>query len=368
MVGVAASGLLGSLEVGLNLSHGRDGDAELRLLLLDRLLGSVTTLLDDLSVVGRASTVPGKDVLGVTGNIREGTDSGNRDQVGLELLGGDISDGIGRVLGRLKRQHVGKETSDMGRGHGGTRDGVGSVLRADPGGENVEAGGEDVIALSVVGEVSTLVKEGGGTDGDGVLSSSGGVVAGVGIVITSSDGEVDASIDSGVDSKVERGRFATAQAHVGSGALEALLLAVLGSLDGLAVSLCGVLDTLDDVGHGAGAVGAENLDSVDVGLLGDTVLLASNSAGAVGAVTVAILVGITVGDGLAPVSTILEVDVLDVGAGIDDVNIDTLTSVGGVEVFVPGTEAQRVAVGDTGKTPWGVLLGLVVIATKGVDL
>jgi hypothetical protein len=134
------------------------------------------------------------------------------------------------------------------------------------------------------------------------------------------------------------------------------------------VSLDSILDTLDDIGHGAGAVGTKNLDSVYVGLLGNTVALASDGTRAVSAVAVAILIGIAVGDGLAPVCATLKVDVLGVGASVDDVDVDTLTTVGGIEVLVPGAEAQRIAVRDTGKTPGGVLLGLVVIAAQGVDL
>jgi hypothetical protein len=84
-------------------------------------------------------------------------------------------------------------------------------------------------------------------------------------------------------------------------------------------------------------------------------------------VTVAILVSVSAGDGLAPVGAALEVNVLVVCAGVDDVDINTLTAVGRVEVLVPGTEAQRVAVRDTGKTPGGVLLGLVVVTTEGLN-
>lgn len=101
-MGVAASSLLSLLEVDLDVLERRNGDAELRLLLLDGLLGGVATLLDDLGVVGRASTVPGEDVLGVAWDVRESTDGGNGDQVGLELLGCDISDSIGGVLSRLE--------------------------------------------------------------------------------------------------------------------------------------------------------------------------------------------------------------------------------------------------------------------------
>jgi hypothetical protein len=367
----AGSGALGLLELTgdllLDLGDRGDGDGVAGGLILGCTLGLVATRLDDLSVVGRSSAVPGEDVRGVRGNVREGTDGTDGDEVSLELLGSDVSNSVGRVLGGLEREVVGQKTSNVGRGHGGTRDGVGGVLRADPGGKDVETGGEDVVALSVVGEVCTLIKEGGGAHGDGVLSGGRGVIARVCVVVTGGNGEVDAGVDGSVDGEVKSGRLATTKRHVGGRALEALLLALLGSADGIAVSLSSPLNTLHDIGHGARAVRAEHLDGVDVGLLGDTVLLASNSARAVSSVAVAILVSVSAGDGLAPVGAALEVDMLVVRAGVDDVNINTLTAVGRVEVLVPGTKAQRVAVRDTCKTPGGVLLGLIVVTTEGLD-
>jgi len=83
---------------------------------------------------------------------------------------------------------------------------------------------------------------------------------------------------------------------------------------------------------------------------------------------VAILVGIAARDGLSPLGTALEVDVLNVCAGIDDVNVNTLTTVGSVQVLVVGAEAQGVAVRDTGQTPGGVLLDLRLVGTEDVDL
>ena len=77
--------------------------------------------------------------------------------------------------------------------------------------------------------------------------------------------------------------------------------------------------------------------------------------------SIAILIGITVGDGLAPGSATLEVDVVDVGACVDNIDIDALATVGGVEVLVKVAEAQAVAVRDTGKTPWCVLLELSIV-------
>jgi hypothetical protein len=254
----------------------------------------------------------------------------------------------------------------VGRCHRGTGDGVDGVLAADPGGLDVKTRGEDVVALAVVGEVGTLIGESAGTDGDGLLGSGRRVVARVGVVVTGGNGEVDTSIDGSVNSLVEERRLAATQAHVGSRALEALSLALLCDADLLGVGLGGVLDTLDDIGHGAGAVGAEDLDGLDVGLLGDTVLLASNSARAVCSVSVAILVGITLGDGLSPRRTTLEVDVVDVGTGVDDVDVNTLATVLGVEVLVEGAETQAVTVGDTGEAPGSVLLDLGLVS-QGVD-
>lgn len=216
----------------------------------------------------------------------------------------------------------------MRRGHRGTRDDVGSSLAANPGGKNVKTRSEDVVALAVVGEVGTLVSKSGSTDGDGLLSSGRGVSARVGVVVTSSNSEVDASVDGSVDGLVEESRLATTKTHVGSAALETLSLALLGLLNLLKVRLSGVLDTLDDIRHGTRAVGTENLDGLDVSLLGDTVLLASDGTRAVSAVAVAVLVLIALRDGLAPGGTALKVDVVNVGASVDNVDINTLTAVG----------------------------------------
>lgn len=113
----------------------------------------------------------------VSGNIRQSANSSNGKEVCLQLLGCDVGNSVGRVLGRLKREEVGKETSDVGRGHRGTGDGVDGVLAANPGGLDVETGSKDVIALAVVGEVGTLVSKSAGANGDSVLSGSGRVVA-----------------------------------------------------------------------------------------------------------------------------------------------------------------------------------------------
>ena len=212
VVSLASSGGLGLVELSLNVlldsSNRRNGNSEGVISLFDRLLGNVATLLNNLGEVGGTSAVPGKDVLGVARNIGESTDGTNLNQVGLELLGSDVGDSVRRVLGWLERQEVSQETSNVGGGHGSSRDGVGGVLRSNPGREDVETRGKDIIALSEVGEVGTLIGESGGTDGNSIGSGSGRVVAGVGVVVTSSDGEVDTSINGSIDSEVESDRLA----------------------------------------------------------------------------------------------------------------------------------------------------------------
>lgn len=158
------------------------------------------------------------------------------------------------------------------------------------------------------------------------------------VVIASSDGKVDTGVDRSVDGLVKESGLATTKRHVGSRALEALSLALLRNRDLLRVGSGGVFDTLDDIRHGARAVGAQDLDGLDVSLLGHTVLLASDCAGAVSAVSVAILVLVTLRNGLAPLGAALEVDVVNVGASVDDIDINSLTTIGGVEVLVEGTE------------------------------
>lgn len=360
LLGLGAK-VLGALD---NLARGNlkvllNGDLEL-LNGRGHLLGLVTTGSDNLGEVAAATTVPGEEVGGVGGDAGECVLSSDRDEGRLELLGGNGSDRVLGVLSGLKREVVGKETGDMGRSHGGTRDGVDSVLGSDPGGLNAQTRGEDISALSVVGEVGTAVIESRGTNSDGLGSSSGGVLAGIGVVVTGSNGEVDTRADGSVDSSIESLGLATTERHVGDRALESLALAILGLLHLIDMAGGSKLDTLDDIGHGARSVGSENLDSVDVSLLGNAVLGATDGAGAVSTVTIAILIGIAIGDGLTPLSSALEVDVVDVGTGINDVGIDTLTTVGSVQVLVEGTEVQGISVRDTGETPRSLLLGLTI--------
>lgn len=330
---------------------------------LSRPLSTVLVVItEDVGKVGSATTVEGEEVDGLLGQIAKLASRSDGNHALLQGSWGELTDSVGGVLGGLKGNKVGQETSNVWGSHGGTGDGVDGVLATDPGGLDVQTWGEDVDALAVVGEVGTTVSEGGGTDGDGVLGSSWGVVASVGVIIAGGNGEVDAIVNGGVDSQVQGGGFATAKGHVGNGALEALLL--LGSLEMVGDS---PFDALDDVGHGTGSVRLQHLDGVDTGLLGNTVLLSGDSTGAVGTVAVTVSVLVISGDGLAPVGTALEVNVGGVGAGVDNVDVDTLTTFSGVEVLVKVTEVEGFTVGDTGETPWGSLFfGWLIIVD--VDL
>lgn len=96
---------------------------------------------------------------------------GNSNQVLLELLGGDLGNSVSGVFGWLKRQVVCEETGDVWGSHRGTGNGIDGVLAADPSGLDVETWGKDVVALAVVGEVSTLICESAGTNGYGLVGS-----------------------------------------------------------------------------------------------------------------------------------------------------------------------------------------------------
>jgi hypothetical protein len=179
----------------------------------------------------------------------------------------------------------------------------------------------------------------------------------ISIVVTGSDGEVDTSINSSVDNSVQGGRLSTSQRHVGSGTLE---LGVL-LLNSLKMGIGGILNTLDDIGHGSGSVRSQDLDGNDLGLLGDTILLSTDSSGTVSSVSVSILIGIAYWDGLAPLGTALEVDVINVGTGVNNVDIDAIATGSLMDVLVEGTETKSITVRDTGKTPWsGVLCGWII--------
>lgn len=67
-------------------------------------LALVTTLVDNIGEVGRATTVPCENVLGLAWDIRENTDSTDGDEMTLELLGCDVGNSIGGALSWLERE------------------------------------------------------------------------------------------------------------------------------------------------------------------------------------------------------------------------------------------------------------------------
>lgn len=296
-------------------------------------------------------------VRGVGGNVSKSTLGGNSDDVLLQLSRSKLLDSEGRVRGGLEGDKVGKQASNVRRGHGSAGDDVGGVVAANPGGQDVETRSEDVSALSVVGEVGTLIRKSRGTNSDGLLSSSRRIVASISVVVTRSNGEVKTSLNTSVNSILKGLGLATTETHVGNAALESLNLAVLGILGLLDVSLDGILDTRNDIGHGARAARPEDLDGIEVGLLGNTILLTSHGSGAVSSVTIAIEIFVVGRDCLAPSGTALKVNVVNVDTSVNGVGVNTLTTLGGIEVLVEVAEGQAITVRDTSQTPGGVLFG-----------
>lgn len=268
----------------------------------------------------------------------------------------------------MERQEVSQQTADVRRCHRGTRDGVGRVFAALPGGQDVQTRSKDVGAFAKVGEVGTFIGESRGSDGHALFGASGRVVARVGIIIARSHGKVETSVHSSVHGQVESDGFTSSKTHVSHAALELLVFAGLGGSDLVGVGAGGPLNTFDNIRHGARPAGSQNLDSVDVGFFGHTEFLASDGAGAVSAVAVAILIDVILRNCLAPVSTSLEVNMVNIGAGVDDIGVDAFATLVGVEVFVEGAEAERLAVRDTGQSPWSVLLnvGIGLMVDLGV--
>jgi hypothetical protein len=69
-----------------------------------------------------------------------------------------------------------------------------------------------------------------------------------------------------------------------------------------------------------------------------------------GSVTVTILIDVIGRNCLAPGSTALELDVMDVDAGIDNIDIDTFTTVRIVDILCKSGETKLLLVTDTRKT------------------
>jgi hypothetical protein len=95
------------------------------------------------------------------------------------------------------------------------------------------------------------------------------------------------------------------------------------------------------------ATGVENLDSVELGLLGYTVCLGSDRTGAVGTMTVSVSVGTIASIVGEEGSAALEFGMRCVDTSVNDVGASTGTSTAVVGVG----SATTILVGDASKTP-----------------
>lgn len=82
------------------------------------------------------------------------------------------------------------------------------------------------------------------------------------------------------------------------------------------------------------------------------------------AMSVAVLVWVVFWNGLAPMCTAFEIDMVGEGTSIDYVDINTFASIFRVEVLAECAEGEAVAMRDTGQTPRSVSLELRVVAQR----
>lgn len=123
---------------------------------------------------------------GVDGVVRDAADGAL-----LSLRGNVLAEALDRLA---QTKEVGGDTGDVGRSHGGTRDGVG--LTAGPGRLDVGARGEDIDERSVVGEVGEGVSVVGSTNSaDGRLRGGGRVGGVLGLVAGGDSHEVTGAHD-----------------------------------------------------------------------------------------------------------------------------------------------------------------------------
>jgi len=272
-----------------------------------------------------------------------------------DVVGGARGDGVVDLAGAeggVAAEDDGSSTSNVGGSHAGTGDGPDGVGLTDPGSGDGGARGEDINAGAVVGERRADISGGGGSDGEGVGGISRGVVAGIGIVVTGSDGVGHTDADRVLDSADQGSRATATERHVGNRGSGARL-----------VSIGDIVNSRDDASNGSASVGSQHLDGDEGNLLGNTVELASNSAGYVSAVAVAINV-LSI-DGESPGGTAFEVNVVDLDTGINHIGIDTLTSRGGVVVV---TIEVKENLADAVKVPQDVGLIDALVLSDGDNL
>jgi len=126
----------------------------------------------------------------------------------LDLLGG---------VGGVPSQHDRSSAGDVGGGHAGARDGSEGVVCANPSGSDGGTRREDIYAGAPVAERGSIIFGSSSAYSNRARSVGGGVVAGVPVVVTSSD-SVSHTCGDGVLYGAHEGRgFASPERHVGDG-------------------------------------------------------------------------------------------------------------------------------------------------------
>lgn len=150
-------------------------------IVLDKALGNVSVDAIAEEEVRAAGEVTGDVVL-----------AGGSEKFGLE--GGGVLAEACNVLGH----EDGHDTRGVGAGHGGAGEEVDDVVAGGPGAEDLLARGVDVNAAAVVGEAGDLVVDVDGADSYnvrvGTAEMGGSASAGVLAVVSSGNGDVDASL------------------------------------------------------------------------------------------------------------------------------------------------------------------------------
>ena len=116
------------------------------------------------------------------------------------------------------------------------------------------------------------------------------------------------------------------------------------------------LYTIDNLGIGAATIRAKDLDGYDLRLLRDSEGLTRDSTGDVGSMAYTVFLG-AIADGIiSKRSAAFKVDVVDVYAGVDDINGHPAAA--GVVVGICAQMSRSSLVANTGEAPgrnWGLL-------------
>jgi len=158
--------------------------------------------------------------------------------------------------GVVARPDLGGDTGDVRRSHGGSGDGVGTIGGTDPASSDTGSRGEDLAARAEGREGGASVSLVGRHDGKGEGSRGRGEIAGVVVAIASSDSHHEAGAEGVVSGIVDTLVKTTTEGHVANHATTS------------ASHVGGEVNTSNDTSEGARAVGAEDLNTNQVGFLG----------------------------------------------------------------------------------------------------